>query len=302
MTGIQCKVDIPKVQGLDDGLLTVGREFYLICDGEWPKDLAQDKISFEGETAQKYQLKLLGFEFRTLTEVDLKVTSYLAGGHKFPNLILTDGEKKVELGPVEFQVQSVLTQGEKVEPYGPFGPATIPVPIFYWLVLVGVLVLVSVSIGFRVWRHNQRQAMLEKLKQHESSLSPLQEFHQSMRKLQRSNTVFYGSSSSAEEIQLGMTELSRMFKVYISRRLRVPAFEWSERLILADIRHYHPEVFGEYSRKVHDLFSEFKKAQGSSYKLQDKDVTQMAESVRKVIEGIEKCLTQTEAAKRGGRR
>ncbi|MBK9321571.1 MAG: hypothetical protein IPM97_01195 [Bdellovibrionaceae bacterium] len=302
MTSIQCKVDIPKVQGLEEGLLTVGREFFLICDGEWPKDLVQDKVFLESEGAQKYQLTLLGFEFRSLTEADLKVTSYLPGRHKFPNLILSDGVKKIELGPVEFQVQSVLTPGEKVEPYGPFGPALIPIPFFYWIVLVFIFGLMSLVIGLRIWRHNQRKAMLEKLKQHESSMTPLQEFHQSMRKLQRGNKVFYGGSSTAEEIHLGMTELARMFKVYVCRRLRVPAFDWSESLILADIRRFHPDLFKDYSRKLHDLFSEFKKAESTSIKLHEKDVTQLAESVRKVVEGIENSMVQTEAAKRGGRR
>jgi hypothetical protein len=292
MAGIQCKVDIPKIPGLDDQTVTVGREFYLNCAGDWPKNLLTEKVSFEGDENFKYQLKLLHFEFRSPPEADLTVTSYLAGPHKLANVILTDGAQKVELGPVDFEVKSVIEakQGEKVEPFGPMGPATIPIPLVYWLGVIGVLCAFALVVGLRVWRYNQRRAMLEKLKQHESALSPLQEFHQSMRQLQRANTVFYGGSASPEVIRQGMEELSRMFKVYVSRRFSVPAFEWNERLILADIRKYHPLVYADYSRKIHDLFLEFKKAQVSDQKLQEKDVTQLAEATRKVIEAVERRL------------
>jgi hypothetical protein len=291
MAGIQCKVDIPKVQGLEDGVLTVGREFYLSCEGEWPSTLKQENLRFEGDASLPYQLKLLHFEFRTPTQADLKVTSYLAGPHRFPGVVLTDGEQKLELGGIEYQVQSVIQKGEKVEPFGPFGPATIPIPISYWFLVIGAVAAVGLFIGLRLWRASQRRAMLERLKQHDSALTPLQEFHQSMRRLQRANSVFYGKETGAEELRQGIEELARMFKVYISRRLRVPAFEWNERLILADIRRYHPAVFDESSRKIHDLFTEFKKAQGSGQKLHGKDVIQLAETLRKVLENVEKVMS-----------
>jgi len=306
MAAIQCSVDIPKVSGLEDQQLTVGRVFYLNCTGDWPKTLKQDQLHFEGDANLKYQVKLLKFEFRSPTEADLQVTSYLAAKHQLPNLILTDGEQKVELGPVQFQVQSILPpqdKGEKVEPYGPFGPATIPVPALYWLVLVGAIAFVGILVGLKIWRFNQRRSMLERLKQHDSALSPLQEFHQSMRKLQRANPVFYGKEASREELRQGVEELSRMFKVYISRRLRVPAFEWNERLIVKDIRDYHPHIFAEYSRRIHELFREFKKAQDHSQKLHEKDVSQLAEALRRVLEGVEKLMSQEETAgERGGKR
>jgi hypothetical protein len=303
MAGIQCKVDIPKLPGLDDASLTVGREFYLNCTGEWPKDLQQDKLSFSGDENLKYQIKLLGFEFRTPNDADLKVVSYLPGEHKLPNLVLTDGAQKLELGPVEFQLQSVIQQGEKVEPFGPMGPATIPVPLFYWIFILAVVVFLGLAGALRVWRYQQRRAMLLRLKQHESALTPLQEFHQSMRKLQRVNPAFYDREATAEEFRQGLDELSRMFKMYVSRRLSVPAFEWNERLILADLRRYHPQIFTDYSRKIRDLFGEFKKAEGANAKLHSKDVVQLSESLRKVLENIEKSLNAVvESDARRGRR
>jgi hypothetical protein len=302
MAGIQCKIDIPQARGLEDSQLTVGREFYLNCSGDWPRTLKQDNLHFEDAENIKYNLKLLSFEFRNPSTADLKVTSYLAGQHKFPNLIVTDGELKVELGAVEFKVETVLPQdGEKVEPFGPMGPAQIPIPLLYWLILLGALLLTAGYAGLRFWRFQQRKAMLERLKEHDVALTPIQQFHQSMRKLQRANPVFYGKEASSEELNSGVDELTRMFKVYLSRQLRVPAFEWNDRLILKDIRKYHRSLFDEYSRKIQTLFTEFKKAQSSGANLKAQDVSQLAESLRKTLESVDRFIVDNEQNHRGGR-
>lgn len=302
MAGIQCSVDIPKVSGLEDQQLTVGREFFLTCKGDWPKDLHQEALKFSGDENLKYQIKLLGFEFRSPEEADLKVTSHVAAQHRFPKLVLTDGVQNIELEGVQFQVHSVLpsqnaAEAQKVEPFGPFGPATIPVPLHYWLALVGGIALVAVLVGLRIWRFNQRREMLLRLKEHDAALSPLLEFHQSMRKLQRANSVFYGKEAEIEELRQGVHELSRMFKVYVSRRLKVPAFEWNERLIVKDIRQYHPAVYAEHSKKIHTLFSEFRKAENADVKISAHDVRQMADVLRKTLEGIEQLMSQEETAR-----
>jgi len=310
---MQCNVDIPKISGLEDGQLTVGREFYLNCKGEWPKDLQQDKLHFTGDENMKYVLKVLGFEFRSPEEADIKVTTYIAAKVQIPQLVITDGAKNVELGPVQFEVQSVLPKPEAgvaqipgqqqapPEPFGPMGPAVIPIPMLYWFALLGSIAFVVVLIALRIWRHNQRREMLVRLKEHDVALSPLQEFHQSMRKLQRGNAVFYGKEATADELRDGVKELSRMFKVFMSRRLRVPAFEWGERLILGDVRRYHPVVYSEYDKKIRSLFNEFRKAESSNVKLASGDVSQLAESLRKTLEGIETLMNREESAKKGNR-
>lgn len=316
MAAIQCTLDIPKVSGLEDGQLTVGREFYLICKGEWPKNLKQENLQFAGDKNTQYQLKLLSFEFRSPEEADIKVTSYLAARHQFPQLQLTDGEQVLDLGPLQFDVQSVLPQqnpvpnpagemregatGEpKPEPYGPMGPATIGIPVLYWVILLSSLFLVALFTGLRIWRYYQRREMLLRLKEHDAALSPLVEFHQSMRRLQRSNPVFFGKEATEQELREGLAELSRMFKIYLTRRLRVPAFEWSGRLIARDIRKYHAHVYEAHSRRIRDLFSEFKKAEMEGSKLQAKDLSQLAESLRKTLEGIENVLSQEGHRRKG---
>lgn len=312
---MQCNLDIPKISGLEDNQLTVGREFYLNCKGDWPKDLVQEKLQFAGDANMKYTLKVVGFEFRSPEEADIKVVSYIAAKVQIPQLVITDGVKNVELGPVAFQVESVLPkpeaaaggmmpgqqQPQKPEPFGPLGPATIPVPMLYWFALLGSIAFVALVIFLRLWRLNQRREMLQRLKEHDVALSPMQEFHQSMRKLQRANAVFYGKEASEAELREATKELSRMFKVYVSRRLSVPAFEWGERLILADIRSYHPHVHTEYATKLRALFTEFRKAESANAKLTTNDVSQLSESVRKALEGVEALMNREETAKKGSR-
>ncbi len=311
---MQCNLDIPKISGLEDNQLTVGREFYLNCKGDWPKDLNQEKLSFKGDGNMKYALKVMGFEFRSPEEADIKVTTYIAGKVQIPQLLLTDGAKEIDLGPLQFEVASVLPkpdpaaamqQGQgppaKPEPFGPFGPAVIPVPLLYWLVLLGSIGFVALMVFLRIWRLNQRREMLLRLKEHDVALSPLQEFHQTMRKLQRANPVFYGKEGTVEDLHSGVTELSRMFKIFVSRRLHVPAFEWGERLILNDIRRYHPLVYAEYAGKIRALFTEFKKAETMKAKLSASDVSQLSETLRKTLEGIEAFMNREETAKKGAR-
>lgn len=310
---MQCDLDIPKISGLEDNQLTVGREFYLICKGDWPKDLKTESLAFEGDANMKYVLKILNFEFRSPTEADIKVTSYIAGKVQVPQLVITDGAQKVDLGQVAFEVTSVLpaqgaegmTAGEqapaKPEPYGPMGPAVIPVPLLYWLFLLAVILFTGGLIALRMWRFNQRREMLLRLKEHDVALSPLQEFHQAMRKLQRANAAFYGKEASEEELRSGMKELSRMFRVYVSRRLRVPAFEWGERLIVKELRREHRAVHDEYAKKIHGLFTEFRKAETTNTKITSSDVSQLAEVLRKTLEGIELLMSREETSTKRSR-
>ncbi len=311
MAAIECNVDIPNVSGLVDHQLTVGREFYLVCKGEWPKGFKQESLRFIGDENLKYQIKFLGFEFRSPEVAEIKVTSYVPAKHQFPQLILTDGEQKVELStvqtPLQYAVQSVLEpqrqggatgQQEKIEAFGPMGPATIAVPVLYWLVLLGIFVVVGVLAVLKAWRYHQRREMLLGLKDHESALSPLQEFHQNMRRLRRENPVFYGMEATPEELRQGVAELSRMFKVFVSRRLKVPAFEWNERLIIKDIHRYHFLIYEEYSRKIQALFLEFRKAEGANAKLSANDVSQLAEGLRKTLEGIENLMNREQTVQR----
>lgn len=294
MTAIQCKTEIPSVQGLNDNELTVGREFLLICDGDFPRTLNQEALHFVLKPEEKYQIHLLAFEFRSPTQADLRVTAYKAGTSQFQDLQLTDGVEVLSLGPVQYAVESVLPKPEpgqpqmKMEPYGPVGPASLSVPMLYWAILAGALGLVVLVFASRIFRVVQRRNMLARLKEHDSALSPMAQFHHSFRRLQRGNTVFFGGVADKEHIKECLDETVAMFKLFLTRKYQVPALEWSDRLILKDIKKHHPKVFAEYSEDLKKLFKEYARGFEDKETLKEKDVLNIATNTRLLVEKLER--------------
>lgn len=294
MASIQCKQEIPEHEGLEGQQLTVGREFILVCSGDFPKDLTQEKLQFVLKPEQKYSIHLLGFEFRSPTEADVTVTAYKAGDFQFQDLQLTDGAQTLSLGPVQYSVASVLppqTPGEqnaKQEPYGPIGPASIGVPMLYWGLLasvIGLFILLAIS---KVYRVVQRRNMLERLREHDSALAPLPEFHQNLRRLQRKNAVFFGQQASQAEAEEVVKETSGMLRLFLTRMYQIPALEWSDRLVLKDLKKYHPKVAHEYGTDLKRLLREYEKAQKDQSKLQSTDALKIATETRILVEKLER--------------
>ncbi|WP_413577780.1 hypothetical protein ACLVWU_04905 [Bdellovibrio sp. HCB290] len=299
MAAIQCKVEIPNLDGLKDGELTVGREFFLVCDGEFPRELQQDKLQLVLQPEQKYSLKLQSFEFRSPTQADLKVVSYTAGMPvKFDNLQLTDGTLTVDLGAVQFQLVSVLPppqppanpgeQPPKQEPFGPIGPLNIPVPPIYWIGLALVLGVIALFVATKIFRSVQRRKTIERLKEHDSALSPIAEFHQRLRRMQRTNTVFFGGTPNAEDVPLALDDTRHMLKLYITRRYKIPALEWSPRLILKDLKKYHPKVYQDTGNELEKLVKEFQHAIEDKAKLSKSDILNLSKRARLLVEDMER--------------
>jgi hypothetical protein len=294
MPSIQCKTEIPSLPGLPDNELTVGREFLLICEGEIPKGLQQERISFVLTPEQKYNLKILGFELRSFSEADFKVTSYSAGAVRFDDLQVTDGTTTFSLGPVQWNVVSVLPKqqpGEektKLEPFGPIGPANLSIPALYWAIFAAIVGLFVLVFFARIYRAVQRRNMIQRLKEHDSALSPLGQFHQSFRKLQRVNPVFFGGVTDHNQIVDCLKTTNEMYRLFLTRRFQVPAMEWSDRLVLKDLKRYHPLVFSEFSIEMKKIFKEIERGFQDKDTLQEKDVLNIATQVRLLVEKLEK--------------
>ncbi|KHD88282.1 MAG: hypothetical protein OM95_09005 [Bdellovibrio sp. ArHS] len=294
MAAIQCKTEIPSVEGLNDNQLTVGREFILVCDGDFPKDLAQDKLQFNLKPTEKYQIHLLGFEFRNPTQADVKVTAYKAGNFQYQDLQLTDGTVTLSLGPVQYQVESVLEKqvpGQppvKQEPFGPIGPAVLSVPTLYWALLASILGLLFLMIVGKLYRVIQRRNMLEKLKEHDSAMSPLGQFHQNLRRLQRMNTVFFGGKADPNHIPEAIVATYEMLKLFLTRRYQMPAMEWSDRLILKDLKKYHRSVYNEYGSDLKNLLKEYSRAIQDQEQLKEQDALNITTHCRLLVEKMER--------------
>lgn len=294
MAAIECKTEIPEVPGLKEAELTVGRDFLLVCEGEFPRDLVQEKLQFVLKPEQKYQIHFRGFEFRSPTVADIKITTYTPGSVQFQDLQISDGAQTLSLGPVSYQVQSVLPPpnpqepAAKQEPFGPFGPAGMSVPALYWGILAAIVGLVLATVVAKIYRVLQRRNMLDKLKEHDSALSPLSQFHQSMRKLSRVNSVFFGVDTvPAEDVRTCLEQVDGMLRLFLTRRFRVPAMEWNDRLILQDLKKYNRHVFDLYGMDLKKLLMELRRAMQDKETVTALDALNIATQCRTLVEKME---------------
>lgn len=286
---MECKLDIPKISGLKDNELTVGREFYLVCQGEWPKK-PLDHAQFVLEPADKYRLKLVSAEFRNPEEVDLKVTSYQTGVTELPDLKLNIGEDVVSLGPVQFSVASVLPPPDpqtKPEPFGPIGPLILSWPIWLWISMAAFSVLVFGIMGRKTWRWWQRRQLIEQLSIHDSSMSALHQLHHSLRKLVREHSIHVGSSLSSEQIKNNIQEIYKIFQLFLTRELLVPADKWPISEVIKSTKRYDPLIYKECSKELVHAVSEFEKALAAK-NLEMTDVLRLLERSRALAEKMDR--------------
>ncbi|UOF01387.1 hypothetical protein [Bdellovibrio reynosensis] len=294
MATIQCKVEVPAVEGLNENEITVGREILLACEGEFPKNLDQEKLHFVLKPEMKYKIHLLKFEFRSSTAADITATAYKAGEIQIDDLQLSDGTQTLSLGAIQYGVQSVLPKQApgapevKQEPFGPFGPAQLSVPMLYWAMLAAFIGLVILLVVAKIYRVVQRRNMLQRLKEHDSALSPLAQFHQSFRKLQRINSVFFGVAASKEDIQTCLEDTNKMLKLFLTRRYQVPALEWNDRLILKDLKKHHPKVHQHFGDDLKKLLNEYSRGFQDKENLKEQDVLNIATSTRHLVEEMER--------------
>ncbi|MEN0057793.1 MAG: hypothetical protein AAGB31_03070 [Bdellovibrio sp.] len=293
MSAVQCQLEIPAKEGLTERELTVGREFILVCQGDFPAGVQAENFRLQLKPEEKYNLHLLSFEFRSPTQADVKVTAYRAGTFSFPDLQLTDGQQVLSLGPVQYKVESVLPppqegQTAPPEPYGPIGPASLAVPILYWALLAGVVGAFALWLIARIYRTVQRRNMVVSLREHDSALSPLAQYHQNLRRMQRSNSVFFGGKAEPDHVVQCLQESHRMLKLYLTRRYQIPALKWSDRVILKDLKIYQSAVFKEYGVELKKLLNEYARGFRDQNSLQEQDVLNITQRTRLLVEKMER--------------
>ena len=64
MEAVNCKLNIPKVEGLADQLLTVGRRLTLACDGAWDKQFNFTEAVLTAEGLQPAMTRVSGSSMR----------------------------------------------------------------------------------------------------------------------------------------------------------------------------------------------------------------------------------------------
>jgi hypothetical protein len=300
----ECQLQIPPVRGLEDNVITVGREFVLDCKGDFSKlgDSKEWTINF-AENQNTHALKILNSEFVTGDELKLTVTSYTAGPQSFNPLQLKKGDEIIPLGRVDFNVQSVIVQkaDQQVEPYGPMA-VSLSWPLAFWIYTTILIIAIVTFSGLKILRRLQRKALLESLRRHDSASAPLAEFHQHYRRWRRENLFFHGASSvnvEQDHLKNLLTEVNQAFRVFLIREFKVPALQWSDRLILQEFKKYHKSIFELYGNDLRKQFTEVEKAKAAADQIKAQDVVQLTENLRKLAEKMD--AAEKSSSKKGER-
>lgn len=293
MGQVSCQVEIPKRAEESSVDLTVGREFLLHCQGEWPQ-LKTEQLELRLEEADKFKLRLLEFKFDSISEATLKVTSYKAGQHQIKKAQLVDQEHSVVLSDLDFTVNSVIDPQEPpAEPYGPFGPLNLSLPIWYPITFVLIIVAILSWLGFRWRRRQQRRKLLAEMRLDQYAQDPLAQFFQVIRKTQRKYTVFVDAEPKPQEVREFVAEIGEAYKIYLARHLQVPTLKWSVRRILSDVKKNHRDFYSEFGADLKKTLTEISRAENHP-ELSSKDCQQLMDLIRKQVDRMEKYFQKVE--------
>lgn len=227
---IQCERQIPSVAGLKDQEITVGRHVFFTCTGDYDK-LFNFSSAHVLATNEKDNLKIKIYkaEARSANQFDVDLVFYSAGEFKFNELMITDGTLQISLGEQNFIVQTVIEQskeGKTPEPFGPVLPLKLSWPVNYFLILLGIILVLVIGIVSGIRKRYRYRQLLAKLKDYESSISPDLQFYKSIRK--------------SEMTGLKTADLENSFRLYILRRFNAPSFDLKNASLLRFIKKNSP--------------------------------------------------------------
>jgi len=289
---MSCEINIPAVKGLQDNVLTVGRLFELKCPATIPENFNFETAKIELPESERLSFKIFKTAAQDKNTLIFEATLYRAGTFQAEDLIFTDGQQKISLGKFEAQVQSVIPEGVKAEAYGPIGPLIIPIPWVYIAIVASAILFLLGSLGLQWRRRWQRKSLLNRLREYETAVSALQQFHSESRRWQRENTLFHDPKINDESLERVLKEIDQQVRIYFIRRFQIPALEWNQKLILKDLKKYHRKIYDENFEFVKKWFTEITRALSPQFKLKAQDVIQLQEEARKLLERLDRQIEE----------
>jgi hypothetical protein len=235
---------LPEKNANDMTALTVGARFGMKCHGEiavaW--DASKPHLAF-ATPDESYTLQILKVIRQDPNDAQYEVTSYKPGDHAPEYLRVLQGgpggEKGFEVAHPKWTVKSVLKPNEQNQPYGSFGPWRLSLPLWFIILICVVSLAVIGFVVRRVRKYQQRRRMLEELDRHRTAMPPLHQFYRDARLLSRR---MHTAKDPVEFKQLS-EDLNREFRLFVLRQFRIPAFDWSNRSIVKDLRQRHRKVY-----------------------------------------------------------
>lgn len=298
-----CKVEALSEAGMPTGPLaqplTVGEKFGLTCEGATvPLDV--NKMTLQLPKQEKYSLRLLKVQSLDENKGVFTATSYRVGEGPVTGAILSDGARSVELSGIEFNlVTSIDPQvNPESKPYAPMEPLTILWPLWLWATVAGVGLLVCAVLVSVFRRRSQRKALLAELTRHGTALTPYHQFNKDLRLLAREFPVHKPTDWTSEVAGRFAQELNRHFRWYLAREFTVPAFQWSDTLILKEIKKHDKQLHREIRQELRLALDELSKGINVRDKLSAVDGQQLVEICRKLADNVDRVRR---AAKTPGR-
>lgn len=278
-----------QAQGALSEALTVGQKFVLQCEGS-PVALAKEKLRLSLPKDNPYALRILQTQSLTETSASFVATSWVVGPSRVRDVVLTDGEKRIELSGFSFEVKSVITPENNPEgkPYPPAGPLSIHLPLFIWVVLSLAVLLAAFLTIKAVRRSMQRKRLLKELGRHGTALSPFNQFAKDLRGLAR-KFPHAGSGAKAwslEDSKQYLSDLNSYFRWFLARELLIPTLEFSDSRILKEFKKRYPAIFKAVAKDLRLALGELEKALKTKEAVAGEDAQQITELCRKLAERV----------------
>lgn len=221
---LNCKTDKEKI--------TVGEHVQLTCSGSLKSEFSAEKSEFKLDESHKYSLKL--FSTKSVgSDTVIDFTIYSPADYKIDDLVLTDGANEIKLSGSTIKVESVLQpsqDGKPPEPFGSILPIGIGTPVYYYLLAVIFIALLTAYFIYNAKRYSYYKKLKEGLKKYESPIDP--------------DTQFYKSIRIAEKSGYPIDQVEKSFRLYNLRAYQLPMFDLPDERI----QRYFKRNFPEYKK------------------------------------------------------
>ncbi len=268
-----------------EGQWTVGEVFNLQCEGPGVEFLSTD-LHFEGQEKIQYKLRILEVLEDSGHSLQLKITSYNPGRHRFEKLYIVDqGEEMVRVEPLEFQVKSVI-KNPMQEAFGPVMAVKMAYPSWLWLAFVLPLVISVFCLLFWWRRKAQMFRVIQELKQHNTALGPFNQLNRDLRHLERQSDFRKKEEWSDSKKQSYIESLDQVFRMYLLREFYIPALDWNSGLVTKTLSRQDRHFYRHYGDPLKQFLKELDRAKRDFVKIKDQDCRQLTRMARKVSQSI----------------
>lgn len=286
---MDCEVQFPQESKYTRPELTVGREFYISCRGEFSSVLSEKDVELTGAAAASpFTLRILGVHKKSDSELDFLVTTYQVGKVNLPQFSFKSQEKEfVSSQGLGWETISLVQEqeqkGVKVEPYGPFGPFYLSFSYVIIIYLVAWAALLFGGLVYLSWSQHRRKKLLQSTP-FLASYKPLVEFQKTIRTFQRTNDA---------TLKQDLRRLDQSWRIYWTRRFEFPALFWSERRLIADFKNDYLKIYKSNPKRIDNFLGEMRKIRKSEIEPQIEEFQKLVRETRVFIEWIDESVEGT---------